>query len=222
MSIDVFLNFSRNRGLLLSLGYPILSAVDLEGIRLLQLRDPWKSTWSGKWQDSSALWTPAVEKKLLERLELAHRPTLEEGVLWLSFDEFLGVFDTLSVCPLDSAGKRRDGFPEKKRDDIFVLPEEKREVIPSSVESSIVEKAEGDSSGSSTSSSSEEACSPDSKSAEEEISENSVVSLSSEKGEDTESEEDVVEAKDLSSSSAKNSSSSSSSSAESSTSYEWA
>lgn len=75
--------------------YAVISVVELQSegkqLRLLQIRNPWKSLeWTGDWSDSSPLWTPQLKK--------AANYSDEEGAFWMDWIDFGQFFATVRIC----------------------------------------------------------------------------------------------------------------------------
>lgn len=63
--------------------YSIMEAREVEGERLLKLRNPWGETeWSGAWSDGSEQWTP-------EWMQLLNHRFGDDGVFWISYKDLL-------------------------------------------------------------------------------------------------------------------------------------
>ncbi|OAL40239.1 hypothetical protein AYO20_00659 [Fonsecaea nubica] len=63
--------------------YSIMDAREVEGQRLLKLRNPWgKKEWTGKWSDGSSEWTP-------EWMKLLDHKFGNDGIFWISYDDLL-------------------------------------------------------------------------------------------------------------------------------------
>merc|ERR1719506_1029834 len=64
--------------------YSILRVEEVDGNRLLQVRNPWGSTeWKGKWSDGDTVsWTQRMQKKLA--FEKA-----DNGTFWMSLEDFV-------------------------------------------------------------------------------------------------------------------------------------
>eukprot|EP00051_Salpingoeca_urceolata_P026064 m.475737 g.475737 ORF g.475737 m.475737 type:complete len:816 (+) comp20398_c0_seq15:196-2643(+) len=90
-------------GLISGHAYSIIRARQTShGHRLLQLRNPWgKFEWSGDWSDESHLWTASV----VDELEATFNG--DDGLFWMSLDDFCHHFTKLNICHLrpSSGGK---------------------------------------------------------------------------------------------------------------------
>ncbi|KAL2839182.1 hypothetical protein BJY01DRAFT_28770 [Aspergillus pseudoustus] len=63
--------------------YSIMDAKEIDGVRLLKLRNPWgKKEWSGAWSDGSEQWTPQWMEKLNHKFG-------NDGFFWISYDDLL-------------------------------------------------------------------------------------------------------------------------------------
>lgn len=63
--------------------------------RLLNMRNPWGVfEWTGDWSDSSSKWTPQLINCLGVNLNA------NDGDFWISWEDFLQNFDTLTVCKI--------------------------------------------------------------------------------------------------------------------------
>jgi hypothetical protein len=66
--------------------YSIMEAREIDGERLLKLRNPWGRTeWTGRWSDGSEEWTPEWMKKLDHRFG-------DDGVFWISYKDLLRTY----------------------------------------------------------------------------------------------------------------------------------
>lgn len=80
--------------------YSVLDVRDLDGIRLVRMRNPWGHfSWSGDWADSSDLWTPELRESLQAQGG-------DEGVFWIAYTDVLKFFDCIDIC------KVREGWSE--------------------------------------------------------------------------------------------------------------
>uniref|UniRef100_A0A023F4R8 Putative calpain-like thiol protease family n=2 Tax=Triatoma infestans TaxID=30076 RepID=A0A023F4R8_TRIIF len=78
--------------------YSVLDVRDLNGIRLVRLRNPWGHySWRGDWSDDSAVWTPQLRELLMPH-------GASDGVFWISFEDVLKYFDCIDICKVRSAG----------------------------------------------------------------------------------------------------------------------
>lgn len=76
--------------------YSVLDVQDINGFRLLKLRNPWGHySWKGDWSDTSTLWTNQLRQQLIPH-------GADEGVFWMSFDDVLKYFDCIDICKVRS------------------------------------------------------------------------------------------------------------------------
>jgi calpain-15 len=76
--------------------YSVLDVQDIDGIRLVRLRNPWGHySWKGDWSDCSPLWTPYLREQLIPH-------GASEGVFWMSFNDVLKYFDCIDICKVRS------------------------------------------------------------------------------------------------------------------------
>lgn len=63
-----------------------------ETVRLVKLRNPWSNReWDGDWCDSSDLWTDQLREQL-------HVTEEEDGIFFMSFDDYLQRFESTDFC----------------------------------------------------------------------------------------------------------------------------
>ncbi|CAM8889204.1 unnamed protein product [Rhodiola kirilowii] len=74
--------------------YSILQVREVDGHKLIQIRNPWASEveWNGPWSDSSPEWTDRMKHKL------KHVPQSKEGIFWMSWQDFQIHFRSIYVC----------------------------------------------------------------------------------------------------------------------------
>jgi len=93
-------------GILLLHAYGILSIHEVEGNKLLKIRNPWgRHEWKGRWSDGSKEWTPAIQKKLNVIFE-------DDGTFYMEFSDFCKHFNKLYVLRIltDDIGKKWNRF----------------------------------------------------------------------------------------------------------------
>ncbi|KAL0465849.1 calpain-B [Neurospora intermedia] len=78
--------YGDRKGIMEQHAYSVMKAVDLDGERLLLLKNPWgKGEWTGPWSDGSKEWTPEWLQKLGHRFG-------DDGAFWISYRDFLRKF----------------------------------------------------------------------------------------------------------------------------------
>lgn len=77
--------------------YSVLSTATIQGERIVQVRNPWgKTEWNGDWSDQSDKWTP-------EAIAQVNMEEKDDGKFWMSYKDFLRVFDSLDLCRIFDA-----------------------------------------------------------------------------------------------------------------------
>ncbi|VFQ77346.1 unnamed protein product [Cuscuta campestris] len=74
--------------------YSILQVREVDGYKLVQIRNPWANEveWNGPWSDSSPEWTDRMKHKL------KHVPQAKDGIFWMSWQDFQIHFRSIYVC----------------------------------------------------------------------------------------------------------------------------
>ncbi|KAG5890796.1 hypothetical protein JTB14_007190 [Gonioctena quinquepunctata] len=82
----------QSKGLRPRHAYSLLDVRDVDGHRLLKLRNPWGHfVWKGDWSDDSLLWTGALRDDLMP-------DGSQDGTFWISFPDVLKYFDCIDIC----------------------------------------------------------------------------------------------------------------------------
>ncbi|KAK9646910.1 hypothetical protein HCH54_005638 [Aspergillus fumigatus] len=77
------------RGISENHSYSIMDAKEIDGRRLLRLRNPWgKKEWNGAWSDGSEQWTPEWMQKLDHKFG-------NDGFFWISYEDLLKKYQHL-------------------------------------------------------------------------------------------------------------------------------
>jgi hypothetical protein len=95
-------SYYESKGLGNNHAYSITNVVKLSSrgqtFRLLRIRDPWGNReWNGRWSDKSADWnaiTAEVQKEIGRNVAL-------DGEFWMSFEDFMANFTSMSLCHLN-------------------------------------------------------------------------------------------------------------------------
>ncbi|CAG8472191.1 9508_t:CDS:2 [Ambispora leptoticha] len=82
-------------GLVDNHAYSILEARELNGVKLLKIRNPYGGfpEWTGAWSDGSEQWTPENLAALNHKFGL-------DGVFWMAYEDFLTFFAFLFKCQI--------------------------------------------------------------------------------------------------------------------------
>lgn len=84
----LFAGWGERKGIIEGHAYSIMRAVEMDGERLLLLKNPWgKGEWTGPWSDGSKEWTPQWMTKLDHRFG-------DDGAFWISYADFLKKYQT--------------------------------------------------------------------------------------------------------------------------------
>jgi calpain-15 len=77
--------------------YSLIGCKEHNGIRLLNIRNPWgKFEWGGAWSDDSEEWT----KEMIE----VFKPSfdIKDGRFWISFEDFFKNYRKITICKVEN------------------------------------------------------------------------------------------------------------------------
>ncbi|KAG5300071.1 calpain-9 [Histoplasma capsulatum G186AR] len=78
--------------------YSVMDAKEINGKRLLRLRNPWgHKEWSGPWSDGSEQWTP-------EWMNILQHKFGNDGIFWISYEDFLLKYEHIDRTRLFGEG----------------------------------------------------------------------------------------------------------------------
>lgn len=86
--------------------YSVLDVYEVEGNKLIQLRNPWgeETEWLGAWSDKSKEWTERRRRIVYERMQQRGVQQTDigkgDGVFWMSIADFYTNFSELNLCRL--------------------------------------------------------------------------------------------------------------------------
>ena len=84
--------------------YSVLDAIEVEGNKILQIRNPWGNAteWLGAWSDKSSDWTERRKQIVYERMRQRGVEQIaigaEDGTFWMSYVDWFHNFTNLCLC----------------------------------------------------------------------------------------------------------------------------
>ncbi|XP_061165136.1 calpain-D-like [Saccostrea echinata] len=87
----------KRKGLLAQHAYSILDVKDIDGNKLLRLRNPWgRFSWNGDWSDNSTKWANISTRAKQDLMLYGEK----SGVFWISIEDVLKYFDSVEICKI--------------------------------------------------------------------------------------------------------------------------
>jgi len=88
----------RTDGLVEGHAYSVIELVEVEGVKLVQIRNPWGNSfeWNGNWSDNSPLWkdNPEIRKQVELSVEA-------DGIFFMESCDFMNKFQEVGVLECD-------------------------------------------------------------------------------------------------------------------------
>ena len=87
----------KSHGIVPGHAYSVIAAKEREGIKLLNIRNPWgQFEWGGAWSDNSEEWT----EEMIEAFE----PNFDakDGSFWMSYEDFYNGYDSITICKVEN------------------------------------------------------------------------------------------------------------------------
>lgn len=102
--------------------YSVIACKEYEGIRLMNIRNPWgEFEWGGAWSDNAEEWTQEYIDAFQPNFDVA------DGSFWMSYEEFFKYFCSITVCKVENWNELRlkgifmRVFEERDKDEDFVV-----------------------------------------------------------------------------------------------------
>ena len=96
-------NMSNTYGIIYSHNYTLIEAkgLNVQDIFLLKIRNPWgNAEWEGDWSDKSEKWTEEYKKYF-------NYEDKEDGIFWISVDDYVKNYNDTSICHIFYGAKVR-------------------------------------------------------------------------------------------------------------------
>merc|ERR1719181_206632 len=87
-------------GLVPGHAYALIAARNVDGHRLIWLRNPWgKFEWTGAWSDADPRWTPEFKQQVAASIGVDAAEIIKDGdgAFWMSYEDFIRYFAKFSV-----------------------------------------------------------------------------------------------------------------------------
>ena len=111
-------------GIVFGHAYSILDVAEIDGVKLVQLRNPWgnETEWKGPWGDSSQEWNERrkriayqrMEDLANEKVEIGGEKGSSDGIFWMSFADFFRNFDVIYLCRFFDSIEYKEFFFESE------------------------------------------------------------------------------------------------------------
>lgn len=84
--------------------YSLLDVCEIDGTKLVQLRNPWGNEveWKGPWGDNSAEWTERRRRIVYDRMKQKGWEQTDigkdDGIFWMAFSDFVKNYEEIYLC----------------------------------------------------------------------------------------------------------------------------
>jgi len=87
----------QNTGIVPGHAYSVIAAKERDGVKLLNVRNPWgEFEWGGAWSDNAEEWT----EEMIEAFEPSF--DAKDGSFWISLEDFFKNFCSITVCKVQN------------------------------------------------------------------------------------------------------------------------
>lgn len=119
-SVSTILRIPQNFGLVENHAYTLLNVKEVDGIRLLLIRNTWGyKIWQGEWSEQCSKWTPRLRSAFGFSQINTPEKLSQDGIFWIGFEDFLKYFQYVYVC------KHRQNLYEQRISTRFLSADKK-------------------------------------------------------------------------------------------------